>query len=49
MIPSLDEITRGLFGAFLIMRNDERGLLAFDNSFEGFIKSFFAEIIHLMG
>lgn len=47
MIPSLDEITRGLFGAFLIMKNDERGLLAFDNSFEGFIKSFFAAVLVL--
>lgn len=47
MIPSLDEITRGVVGAGLLLKNDARGMAAFDTSLQGFIKSFFAALLVL--
>ncbi len=47
MIPTIDEITRGVVGASLLLRNDARGLAAFDVSLEGFVKSFSAAVLML--
>jgi len=47
MIPSLDDIVRAIVGAGLLLRNDERGMGAFDTSMAGFIKSFSAALIAL--
>jgi hypothetical protein len=47
MIPSLDDIVRYVVGAGLLLRNDERGMGAFDISLRGFIQSFAAAPIVL--
>jgi hypothetical protein len=46
-MPSLDDIVRYVVGASLLLRNDERGMAAFDVSLEGFIKSFTAALVVL--
>jgi hypothetical protein len=47
MIPSLDDIVRYVVGAGLLLKNDERGMAAFDVSLAGFIQSFAAALIVL--
>ena len=42
MIPSLHEIFYGVFGAWRLFRLDPKAMAYFDNSVEGFWKSFFA-------
>ena len=45
MIPSLHEIFYGVFGAWRLFRLDPGGMAYFDNSVEGFWKSFFAAVL----
>ena len=47
MIPSLDDIVRYVVGAGLLLRNDERGMAAFDVSLRGFLQSFVAALLVL--
>ncbi len=45
MIPTLDEIQRSLYGAWLLVRRDRSGMDWLDLSLEGFFRSFFAAIL----
>jgi hypothetical protein len=45
MIPSLSEIVNGVFGAWRLFRLDPGGMSYFDNTVEGFWKSFFAAVL----
>ncbi len=45
MIPSLQEISRALFGAWRLLHFDRHGLNYFDVSLQGFWQSFFAAVI----
>jgi hypothetical protein len=45
MIPSLHEILYGIFGAWRLFRLDPKAMAYFDNSVEGFWKSFFAAVL----
>lgn len=45
MIPSREELSAAIFGAWLLARWDERGLGYFDFSVDGFFRSFFAAVI----
>ena len=47
MIPSLDDIVRYVVGAGLLLRNDERGMAAFDVTLRGFLQSFTAALLVL--
>lgn len=47
MIPTLDEMVRGVVGAALLLRNDGRAMGAFDVTWQGFVKSFFAALLVL--
>jgi hypothetical protein len=47
MIPTLDDIVRFVVGAGLLLKNDERGMAAFDVSLKGFVQSFAAAVIAL--
>ncbi len=47
MIPTLDDIVRFVVGAGLLLKNDERGMAAFDVSLKGFLQSFAAAVIAL--
>jgi len=47
MIPSFDDIVRYVVGAGLLLKNDERGMAAFDVSLRGFLQSFAAALIVL--
>jgi hypothetical protein len=45
MIPSWHEIFYGVFGAWRLFRLDPKAMAYFDNSLEGFWKSFFAAVL----
>ncbi len=45
MIPSLREIIAGLYGALRLLRGDPDGLALFDDSDQGFWRSFFAAVL----
>ena len=45
MIPSAVEIAYGLYGAWRLARLDPAGMGFFDQSIEGFWKSFFAAVL----
>ena len=47
MIPSKAQIAYGVFGAWRLAHLDPRGLTCFDDSDEGFVKSFFAAVLTL--
>ncbi len=47
MIPTLDDLVRYVVGAGLLLKNDERGMAAFDTSLKGFVQSFVAALIVL--
>ncbi len=49
MIPNVNEIVRSVVGAGLLLRNDPRGMEAFDLSLDGLLRSFFAALIVLPG
>jgi len=49
MIPAAPETARGLYGAWRLLRGDSGGLAAFDESVDGFWKSFFAAVLTAPG
>ncbi len=44
-MPGREEIVRALFGAFLLVRRDPRGMGFFNITVEGFWRSFFAAVL----
>ncbi len=44
-MPGREEIARALFGAFLLVRRDPRGMGFFNITLEGFWRSFFAAVL----
>lgn len=47
MIPSKAQIAYGVYGAWRLAHLDKRGLTCFDDSDQGFIRSFFAAVLVL--
>jgi len=47
VLPSFDEITRGLFGAVVLARGDTRALDFFDRTPDGALRSFYAAVVVL--
>ena len=47
MIPSKAQIAYGVYGAWRLAHLDRRGLTCFDDSDEGFVRSFFAAVLVL--